>query len=611
MEDRADAIMEMREQEEKDELQAWVDSLDEDALYSQDVIDRLADAGDAITHGRIKRALKDRAKALGISKTDYEGTLKGCGVAQYKPKPQETTQEEQRIWYRGPGSIDYRKFTNTDAKGNPVSVKQNEIFEHIKKHIRIMIFHKKPYIYEHGVFVQDTDGIIDGTRIRKKIEELIYPDLRTARIKDMIYNRFLQDPDLIVGQYDVNCYPTTWINFINGMYDVRSGIMYEHSPKYRSINQIPICYYDKEKYPGDVVEKFLNETLTKPGQRELFEEYCGVAMTPNPAIQKFLMLNGQGGNGKSILIKMFDMVLGDRNVVHVGLEEMTKDRFMTIRMLGMLGNSCGDIRTDKIEDCKYLKQLTGDDRITGQYKGVNSEEFSSYAKLLFSVNGVPKIIGEGSDAIYRRMMILTIDHTPAKPDFNLSKKLEEQKPYFIGLCVKACKRFYEQGGFTACKDSDDAVIRARYNSSSVDAFLALCGYEHGDRDDKIVKTALYSAYKDFCEEEGRIAKSNRDFYKTLQDKGFDTEARSGGERYVRGIKRVPGPEEVWLTAKMQGMPDIPYTPPVQESIQDDGSIMGMSREQIAEHVKKLQEVQAQISAQMNALMALLTDGNDR
>ena len=606
MEDKSDALMEMREQEEKDELQAWVDSLDENALYSPDVINRLADAGDAITHGRIKRALKDRAKALGINKTDYEGTLKGCGVAQYKPKPQET-QEAQRIWYRGPGSIDYRKFTNVDAKGNPVSVKQNEVFEHIKKHVRIMIFHKKPYIYEYGVFVQDTDGIIDGTRIRKKIEELIYPDLRTARIKDMIYNRIVQDPDLVVGKYDVNDYPVTWINFRNGMYDVTTGIMHEHSPKYRSINQIPYWYDDKEKYEGDVVERFLNETFTKPGQRELFEEFCGVAMTPNPRIFNFLMLNGQGGNGKSVLIQMFDEIIGERNATHLGLDEIAKDRFASIRMLGMLANSCGDLRTDRIEDCQNLKRLTGNDRMTGQYKGINSEEFSSYAKLLFSVNGIPKIIGEGSDAVYRRMMVLTIDHKPQTVDINLGDKLKKQRFYFLDLCVKACRRFYTQGGFTKCKDSDDAVIRARYNSSSVDAFLALCGYEHGDRDDKIVKTALYSAYKDFCEEEGRIAKSNRDFYKTLQDKGFDTEARSGGTRYVRGIKRVPGPEEVWLTATAPGMPDIPYTPPVQESIQDDGSIMGMSREQIAEHVKKLQEVQAQISAQMNALMALLTE----
>lgn len=603
---RADAEAAMHEQEEQDELEAWAASLNRDALYSPDVIQRLKDAGDAITHGRIKRALKDRAKALGIAKGDYESLLSGCGVARYKERKEK--QEAQRNNFKAPNGLDYSKFLNFDAYGNPVSVRQNEVYEHIKRHVRILIFHKKPYIYEHGVYMQDTDGIVDGTRIRKRIEELIYPDLRTARIKDMIYNRVIQDPELIVEKYDVNDYPVTWINFQNGFYDVTDGSWHDHDPKYKSINQIPFTYSDRMEYKGDVVEKFLNETFTKPGQREVFEEFCGIAMTPNPAIQKFLMLNGQGGNGKSVLIKMFDSVLGDRNTTHIGLEEIAKDRFMAIRMLGMLGNSCGDIRTDRIEDCKYLKQLTGDDRMTGQYKGVNSEEFSSYAKLLFSVNGVPKIIGEGSDAVYRRMMVLTIDHKPKTVDINLSKKLEAQRGYLIDLCVKACARFYRQGGFTKCKDSDDAVLRARYNSSSVDAFLAVKGYVKGDEHDRIERKDLYEQYVLFCNEEGRMAKSARDFYKMLQDKGYDTEFKSAGRRYVRYIRYVPSPETVIATATV---PEVPYTAPVQERMTADGGVAGMSREQIVEHVKKLQAVQAQISEQMNALMALLSDGNDR
>ena len=602
---RPDMHVTIQEQEVQDPIEVWADGLDSKSIFDIDVLHRLENAGDAITHGRIRRAVRARAKTLGVKMGDIDSHLKECGVDSYQ-KIQSAKQVTQQSSLTSPTGFDYTPFLYLDKQGHPTGVKQNETYEYLKKTVPMMVFHKKPYIYEGGVFVRDTDGIKDGVRIRQKIEEIIYPPLRTARIKNLIYDRVVQDPTLIVDE--VNTYPLTLINFRNGMYDVVNKCWYAHDPRYRSLNQIPHVYDPNRTYEGGLVEKFLNETLDKPGQKELFLEFIGITMTPNPQIFNFLMLNGQGGNGKSVLLKMFDAVIGKRNLTHVGLDDIAEDKFSKIRLLGMLGNSCGDLRTDRISDCQNLKMLTGNDGLTGQYKGVDSEEFDNYAKLIFSVNGVPKIIGEGSDAVYRRMMVLTIDHKPSKIDLNLSKKLERQIDYFLGLCVKACEQFYARGGFVKCEDSDKAVIRARYNSSSVDAFLAIECYERGDRDDKIERTTLYRAYEQFCEEEGRIKKSARDFYKTLQDKGFDTEFKSNGIRYIRGIKHVPSPEEI---LKHATVPSVPYIEPVQERVMSDGSIMGMSREQIVEHLSKLQQVQAEVTRQVSALMALMNDNNVR
>lgn len=429
-------------------------------------------------------------------------------------------------------------FLTCDDKGRPKKINQNKIFEYLKAHGNFKIWHRNPYIYEHGVYVEDTDGIKPGVRIKAQIMDLIWPDFRTPQLASAIYDRVTMDRDFLVE--DEATAPRTWINFENGFFDAATGETHPHDPAIFSLNQIPYRYDPNEETQGPATDAFLAFTLYKEGALETFLEYCGLSLTTDTTLQKFLLLTGQGGNGKSVLIDMAESIIGARNISRMTLDKINGSRFATSQMVGKLANLCADLKTDAKKDTQNLKQLTGDDGMDAEFKGVRGFSFRPYAKMLFSSNEVPRLIGEESDAIYRRMMILTIDRKPEKPDITLKDKLKAESPHFLHLAVDALRRLYERGAFPECPSSAEAVERAKKDNNSVDAFLAdRC--EIGP-DLKWPRPATYEAYREFCIGEGRIPKSNVQFYAILRAKGHP-ECKVRGNMMIRGLAIKPAEDE--------------------------------------------------------------------
>lgn len=491
-----------------------------------------------------------------------------------------------------PGAEIWAKFLNINEKGKTTGINQNALFEYLMSTENLMIWKKKPYIYEGGVYIKDVEGIRPGVIIQDKITELIHPDWRGGNATDSIYKRI--EKTRAVYRTEINLYPAHWINFKNGMLDVKTGELHPHDPKFFSINQLPWDWNPNADY-GEDVENFLNFALYKENARELFLEFCGLMMTTETAFQKYLMLIGQGGNGKSVLLNLISNAIGDENLSMMKLDKITGNRFALTEMVGKLANICADLRTGSYKDSENLKMLTGNDKMNAEPKGLEGFNFKPYAKLLFSANEVPRVIGEESDAIYRRMMVLTIDRKPEKPDINLEEKLKKQTPYFIRLCVEALRRLYERGEFINCPDSIEAVANARRDNNSVDAFLQdECilgeGYEYE-------RTPLYNLYTLYCTNETRTPKSRPQFYGILRDKGFK-ERKSGNYRYIVGLtKKTEAPEAV----QNETLPTFSDGQKItEEGIKTTPDVAG-----ILEGIKQIQAQQQQIASWIAGVLDVL------
>lgn len=493
--------------------------------------------------------------------------------------------------------VNLMQFMKVNDKGEIVGIDQNAVYEHLKKHVHIMVYSRKPYIYKDGVYILDNAGAKTGAEIQTEIGKLIFGSYRTAKLIKDIYSRVEQDAELIVTR--ANSHPKSWINFRNGFYDVKEKKWHDHDPKYFSLNQIPWEYHPEQDEKGDMIEDFLNYALYRENAKELFLEFAGCAMTPNGNFQNFLMFTGQGGNGKSVLIKLFDALVGAKNLTHLSLSDISSNRFSTARLVGKLANSCGDLKTESVKDCQRLKMATGGDAMTGEYKGVDSFEFDSYAKLLFSINEIPKILGEDSDAIFRRMMVLTVDRKPQKADINLSDKLMKQMPYFLKLCVEACERLYERGAFVECPDSIINVENARTFSNSVDAFLMeKCEREAGYR---LKRKDLYEEYEKFCKDEGKVPKAKTQFYEVLRNKGFG-EIKTKGERYIVGLTMKLEDNEEELVVKEETVPEFgPMQMKLVERAKGQMELQKVDPNEVLEKLEQLKRVQEQINQQIEML----------
>lgn len=297
--------------------------------------------------------------------------------------------------------LDLLQFCRLSQKGFPVDVVDNEIEEHIVAHYRIMVLFGKPYLYTNGVFRFDEDGVLTMDVIKK----LILPDLRNDNRISRIYKYLIKDRRLQVKLEDINNHED-FINFKNGMLNIRTMELCKHDPKYRSIFQVPHSYVPGLDFEKSVFNEFLKSRIPNKDNLEMLLESYGHCLLPKIVFQKMLLLLGTGNAGKSIILQVLIHIVGESNIAAIPLANL-KDRFTTCELLNKPLNTCGDLDvTQPLDDLSIVKQATGEDTIKGEYKGGRSFFFKNQSRFVFSANEMPPITGERSNGFFRRLLVV-------------------------------------------------------------------------------------------------------------------------------------------------------------------------------------------------------------
>lgn len=419
-------------------------------------------------------------------------------------------------------------FQKIGKKSNePYDILDDKIAEYITgKQLKIFVLNGNPYIYRRGYYIRDEDGKI----LKAHIKKLIWPDLVTIGRINRVYNLILADYRLSKKNEDVNQYPAHWINFRNGMYDPVKKVMRPHKPEYLSINQIPHKYDENAEYDGTVADEFFKGIFPDAQDREMFFAYAGLCMSRDTSFQKFLIIIGVPGSGKSTAINMLIDAVGKENVSSITLQDLN-ERFTPTELLGRLLNACADLPKKALDQVDAIKRITGEDLVKGEYKGGKVFAFRSYAKLVFSANEMPVNLDEKSDAFYRRMIsIEVIKKGKEIPD--LKQGLECSMPGFIRECVAALSRLYSSHQEIDSPNSKRLVHEFHREADNVQAFLDdRIEMKKGER---ILRAELYRLYETYCIRNRWTALSARSFYKNLRGKGY-RDYMSCGNRYFDGM----------------------------------------------------------------------------
>lgn len=434
--------------------------------------------------------------------------------------------------------MDFHKLrkSKNDETWTPYEIIDDKIAEYIIHNIYMFVMNGKPYIYEEGVYICDDDCNI----LRFYIKQMIIQDVITINRINRVLNLILSDPQLKKSSYEVNRYPDSWINFENGMFDVVNWEMHDHSPKYLSINQIPHGFYHNVdmKYNQSVCKEFLESTIPDEYDREMLLEYIGYCLTKDTSLQKFLIITGIGGTGKSVIIRLIEKVVGRKNISSLSLQDLNK-RFYPTNLFGKLLNSCADIPKTAMEETDTIKKITGEDTILGEYKGGALFDFRSYAKLLFSANEIPVTLDEKTNAFFRRFLILRISKR-GKEIENLEQKLESEVLILLGEVVKALGEVYKNKGICEGSNSKQLVSELYQKSDSVYHFLSeecdIISPGESNYDKWVIKRGiLLEQYSRFCYENDRTPLKRNSFYDNVEKKGIFNVKRCG-EWYFKGIK---------------------------------------------------------------------------
>lgn len=433
----------------------------------------------------------------------------------------------QRFEGRHEVSVDKYQFCTFTESGNVKGIKDMAVVEYLKDAYCMFVVSRELYIYEHGCYRPDIDGI----KIKGIISGIILDQFVTYRTLSAIYNLLIEQQDLQRRFEDLNAYPPWWINFTNGMFDVQNQSLHRHDPKYLAINQIPHPL-DMElrkniDNSGINTRRFLDEAIPDRTDQLMLWEYVGYSMTRDTRFQKMLIIRGMGGTGKSKIINLIQEIVGQNNYSNISLHDLNQ-KFYPSMLYGKLLNTCADISSDALLAVDNIKKATGEDIMIYERKGKDPTGFRSYAKLVFSANKIPLNLDEKSNAFYRRLLILEMNVKPQTKDLELDEKLNQEIGYSIWQAVGALKQLYKMGDFVQSAGSRELVEELYREADTVKAFADECLEEM--KGSRISRTLIYEKYVEYCKSYGRKWHSSNPFYKNLAAKGY-TERRDANGRY--------------------------------------------------------------------------------
>ena len=448
--------------------------------------------------------------------------------------------------------IDKDRFLKFNKNGEVSGIYDAEIVEYIIDSIPFFVMDGQPYIYEHGVYIMDEGGVF----LKNMIQDVIPKYLVKSNTIKSVYDLLIMQKRVQKKLKELNAHPRHWVNFKNYMFDPIEWKILKHKPEYYSINQVPhVLDPDARKdllAAGSQTICYLEESVPDEQDRVMLFQYIGYCMTTDSRFQKFMILKGDGGTGKSVIVSMVQNLIGDQNYSTVSLENINQ-RFYPAELMGKLLNACADIESAPLNSVDTIKKVTGEDTLMYERKGRDPKTFESYAKLLFSANKIPLNLDEKTSAFYRRLLILEMNHKPKRADPALKEKLVQEVQYLIWTALGHLRLLYQEGKFSESDNSKRHVEELYRAADSIKAFMDE-SVERASPDMLIKRDLLYEAYKNYCMEYGRKEYSPGTFYKMLEERGYHWKRKSNG-RYFCGLKMK---EEGFAELDEEGQQELPF-----------------------------------------------------
>lgn len=213
--------------------------------------------------------------------------------------------------------------------------------------LHLTYFNNKLYTYEKGVYTVISDAKIRSYIVRNI--DINATDTNCNKSISFIYNWLLNDE---IKRPDSN-----YINYKNGIYDIKNNKLISHTPDIFTVNQLSINYLE-ELPENSLVEHYLDELMNHECPRtQGLLEILGYCQTTNTDIQKAFIFLGNGANGKSEYCKLIEKIFGENNVSRVDLQTFGK-QFGTHEIENKLLNIVSDLPLKTLTETGTFKALT-------------------------------------------------------------------------------------------------------------------------------------------------------------------------------------------------------------------------------------------------------------
>lgn len=295
------------------------------------------------------------------------------------------------------------------------------------------------------------------------------------------------------------------LNLINGAIEIIEEEPYYIFREHRETDYCTYCL-SYPYVPSAVSNEWISfvETVTDfDEKRQAFlQEFAGYILYPDNRIHKCAALVGEGANGKSIYFNALSNVFGKENVSRITVSNLSQD-FQAINLLGALLNISSENKTDFYGAEETFKQVVSGDDISACYKGKDYITFKPRAKMILSLNNMPRS-SDKSNGLTRRFAFvkfpLTFVEEPTKPNERLLDRSLESKfaenSHLSGILnwvldgyvmVRRC------GYLTETREHIEQLDVFKEDSDPVIVFVKELKIE-----DRMSNASIYNVYKYWC-----------------------------------------------------------------------------------------------------------------
>lgn len=260
------------------------------------------------------------------------------------------------------------------------------------------------------------------------------------------------------------------VNFENGILDVVTKVLMPHSPDVGFKSVLPYSYDPQAQCPAFL--KFLGEvTCGSKDLQQLLIEYAGYALSGDePWAAKMLVLEGDGRNGKSTLIKALKAVAGSKAYTALGMKLLLNvDRRAGLD--GALFNICEEAPRN-VHDTSDLKALSAGDEVTVRRLYKEAYQFVNRAKLIFSCNQLPKS-QDTSHGYFERFCIVpfnaTFDKTTRDPF--IFERIKAELPGIFNLFHQGYLDLRERRMFIESAQSQEQLDSYKNTTDSLRSWM--------------------------------------------------------------------------------------------------------------------------------------------
>ncbi len=355
-----------------------------------------------------------------------------------------------------------------------------------------------------------------------------------------------------------------FLPFRNGVYELATGTLHEHSPGFRLTWRLERDY-DPTAADLEATLTFLNQLAGgNPRNYQILVYFMAAVLRGRYDLQKFLYLIGTGGTGKSTFMQLLTMLVGEINTATSSLEEL-EDKHNIIDLFGKRLLTLPDQAPISTRKNGNFKRLTGGDYLSGRRLFKDTASFQFKGLALITSN--PPFIFPASTAnwLNRRMLMVECNHIIPKRDRDsrLLEKMEAELPALTNYLLALPEQEIEQV-LTGVDEPELTPLAWEYQCQS-DGLAAWINDELIEDPDAITiigsdsskwkreeydpeVSSLYASYCHYCRETGRQPKTSQNFSSDL----IEVTYRLLGWNVEKKLKRYAGkPQKVMCGVRLR------------------------------------------------------------